>query len=58
MDLDTNEHYKFWGSGVMNKQDIQRGDKVVIEKNVNESNGHKFYQFILVSTNSHERKAI
>lgn len=44
---DTNEHISFYGSFMLDKQNIQRGDTVVLEKMTNETNGHVQYHFIL-----------
>ena len=50
--MDTNEHISFYGSFMLDKQNIQRGDTVVLEKLTNEANGHTQYHFILYKQES------
>lgn len=45
--LDTHEHISFYGSFMLDRQNIQRGDTVFLEKMTNENNGHTQYHFIL-----------
>lgn len=44
--LEKSEEVHFYGSSVMDKAPVQKGDIVEIEKKVSESTGRRYYRFV------------